>query len=64
MRMLRVRAAHPDRPVPIPGVKRQLGEDGRDVHVIRSDAVVEVESTRYYRRRIAAGDLVLVEKEK
>lgn len=47
-------------PVFLEGKPRKLDADGNDVNVIR-DEVVEVPNTRYYRRRIAVGDLVLVD---
>lgn len=48
-------------PVFMPGMPRVLDDQGQDVNVIREEAV-EVENNRYYRRRIAKGDLVLVEE--
>lgn len=57
---LRVRAAHPDRPVFQPGMRRTIADDGREMSAIYADQVVEVPNERFYRRRIAVGDLVLV----
>lgn len=54
---LKVRAADPAKPVPIAGVKREVDADGRDKHVIRSEWM-DVPNTRYFRKRIQAGDLV------
>jgi hypothetical protein len=59
LRTIWVKAADPSRPVFLIGRKRELDADGRDLHVIR-DTPVEVPDVRYYRRRIEAGDLVLV----
>ncbi len=51
MKTLTVKAFHPDRPVPMErfAKRRTIGAEP-----------VEVPATRYYRRRIAAGDLVEV----
>lgn len=65
--MLRVRAADPGRPVHIVdgdghALRRQVIKVGgveRDLSKIGA-AVQEVPNLRYYRQRIAAGDLVLV----
>ena len=61
---IKVRAKDPAKPVFLEGTKpgnRELDEQGRDVRVIR-DAPVLVENTRYYRRRLAKGDLVKVKE--
>lgn len=58
-KMLRVKAGK-NGPVHMPGLGvRQLDASGKDIHVI-SDQVVEVPDTRFYRRRIEKGDLVVV----
>jgi hypothetical protein len=59
---LYVRAARAGCPVYRPGPRR-LGEDGREATAIYSDAPVRVPNEPFYRRRIAAGDLVLVIEE-
>lgn len=53
----------PNGPVFREGERRQLDADGKDTTVIVEKTVVEVPNTRYYRQRIAKGDLVLVEEE-
>jgi len=58
---LRVKAG-PNGPVILEGEKRRkLDESGQDTNVIRDEAVL-VPNTRYYRRRIEKGDLVLIEQ--
>jgi hypothetical protein len=43
------------------GARRQIDENGRDMHVVGYMADVEVvPDTRYYRNAITSGDLVLV----
>ncbi|MFH0901893.1 MAG: DUF2635 domain-containing protein [Pseudomonadota bacterium] len=56
---IKVRATDSSKPVLMPG-KRVL-VDGKDVRVIGIE-VVEVPNDLYYRHRIKAGDLVLVEE--
>jgi len=55
-----VRAADPEKPVFKPGHPlRELDAEGRDIHVIRGDAV-EVPNDAYYRKALREGDLVEV----
>lgn len=66
---LKVKAAFPDRPVPMVdeaghALKRRLDKAGKETTVIRADAPVEVPNIPYYRRRLKAGDLVLVGEKK
>jgi len=56
-----VQATDASRPVFQPGASRRVIRDGADVFVIR-DTPVEVPNTRYYQRRIQAGDLVIVRR--
>lgn len=58
--MLKVKAADPKKPVFLPGQKRRLSADGREIGVIQ-DELLEVPNERYYRRRIEAGDLILID---
>lgn len=65
---LRVRAANPEQPVHMVdagghhAMPRRLDEAGRDVNVIR-DEPVTVPNVLYYRKRLASGELVLVDDE-
>jgi hypothetical protein len=54
---IKVKAADPDKPVIMPGVRRRVDADGRDLDCIR-DEWIDVPNTRFYRLRIAQGDLV------
>jgi len=49
----------PHGPVFLEGMRRELDADGKDKHVIREGETREVPNTRYYRKRIEAGDLVI-----
>lgn len=58
---LLVKATHPERPCP--KQRRHAQWDpatGRDRSMIYADTPVEVPNNRYYRRRIAKGDLATV----
>jgi len=59
-KMLRVRAGN-NGPVHREGGNRELDAQGKDLLTI-TDQVVEVPDTRYYRKRIEAGDLVEVKE--
>lgn len=64
MKTLLVKAASPDTPCPKIRTARLINrETGRDSTMIYHDEVCEVENVRYYRRRIAKGDLVEVKPE-
>ncbi len=60
MNTWRVKAARPDVPVWVEG--KTLQHQGQPGSLITADEPVEVPNTRYYRRRLEAGDLVLVEE--
>lgn len=55
--------ATPRGPVFLPGHKRQLDSNGRDVHAVHPGEAQEVANTRYIRTRIAAGDLIEVDPD-
>lgn len=57
---IRVKAADPKKPVFLPGQRRRLNAEGREISVIQ-DELLEVPNERYYRRRIEAGDLIAVD---
>lgn len=58
---LLVKAAHADRPCPKADGRNVFDrKTGRNARFIYSDAPQEVPNIRFYRRRIAAGDLVEV----
>lgn len=59
--MLRVKAGKHG-PVHREGGVREVDANGRDLLTI-TDQPVEVPNTRYYRRRLAMGDLVTVEED-
>lgn len=61
IQMHRVKAGK-NGPVHREGGAREVDAQGRDLLTI-TDQVVEVPDTRYYRRRIAMGDLVVVEED-
>lgn len=59
--MLRVKAGN-NGPVHREGGLREVDAQGRDLLTI-GEQPVQVPNTRYYRRRIAMGDLLVVEEE-
>jgi hypothetical protein len=65
IKILRVKAAHADRPCPMwPRKVRTVYEnetgETRDRTMIYADEVLEVPNIRFYRRRILKGDLIEV----